>query len=186
MRARGACGLGDSELQLQRAAWAVASSSTNTWSRNSLRRSTTDMQHVVGGACDRHTELAAWAALGAHRHAAYAELATWPVRRALSRRGARVIINGEYFSVLLLPLAPSLASLRFLAGMELSTGVLLLQLEPRATACRGWQSAVNMTEQMENEEEEEEKKEKKQKEKKKEEKKKKISINLLQILLPLS
>ena len=52
VRRRGARGLGDGELQLQRAAWAVASSSSNTWSRNSLRRSTTDVQHVVSGAGD--------------------------------------------------------------------------------------------------------------------------------------
>jgi len=35
--------------------------------------------------------------------------------------------------------------------MELSTGVLLLLLGPRAAACRGWRSAVNVTQQMENE-----------------------------------
>ena len=52
--------------------------------------------------------------------------------------------------MLLLPLAPSLASSRFPAGMELSTGMLLL-LGPRAAACRGWRLAVNMTQQMENE-----------------------------------
>ena len=138
MRARGARGLSDSELQLQRAAWVVASSSTNTWPRNSLRRSTTDVQHVVSGAGDRRTELAAWAALGAHMHAAYAELATWAVRRALSRRGARGIVNGKYSGVLLLPFAPTLASSRFPAGMELSTGMLLLLLlGPCAAACRG-------------------------------------------------
>ena len=78
------------------------------------------------------------------------ELATWAARGALSRRGFRCIINGEYFAVLLLPLAPSLASSRFPAGMELSTSVLLLLLGPRAAACRGWRSAVNVTQQMEN------------------------------------
>ena len=98
------------------------------------------MQHVVGKAGNRRMELAAWEALGAHGHAAYAELATWAARGALSQHGARGIVNGEYFGVLLLPLAPSLASLRFPAGMELSTGVLLLLLEPHATVCRGWQS----------------------------------------------
>ena len=55
----------------------------------------------------------------------------------------RGIVNGEYFGVLLLPLAPSLASSRFLAGMELSTGVLLLLLGPRTATCRGWRLAVN-------------------------------------------
>ena len=53
--------------------------------------------------------------------------------------------------MLLLPLAPSSASSRFSAGMELSTSVLLLLLGPRAAACRGWRSAVNVTQQMENE-----------------------------------
>jgi len=131
----------------------VVTSSSNKWPRNSLRRSTTNVQHVVGGASDRRRSslLAAWAALGAHGHAAYAELATWAARGALSQRGARGIVNGEYFGVLLLPLAPSLASSRFPAGMELSTGMLLLLLGPRAAACRGWRSAVNVTQQMENE-----------------------------------
>ena len=63
----------------------------------------------------------------------------------------RGIVNGEYFGVLLLPLAPSLASSRFLAGMELSTSVLLLLLGARAAACRRWRSVVNVTQQMENE-----------------------------------
>ena len=72
-------------------------------------------------------------------------------RGALRQRGARGIVNGEYFGVLLLPLAPSLASSRFPAGMELSTGMLLLLLGPRAVACHGWRSAVNVTQRMENE-----------------------------------
>ena len=72
-------------------------------------------------------------------------------RGALSQRGARGIVNGEYFGVLLLPLAPSSASSRFPAGMELSTGMLLLLLGPRAVACHGWRSAVNVTQRMENE-----------------------------------
>ena len=134
-RGWGARGLGDGELQ--RAARAVASSSSNTWPRNSLRRSRTDVQHVVGKAGNRRMELAAWEALGAHGHAAYVELATWAARGALSQHGARGIVNGEYSGVLLLPLAPSLASSRFPAGMELSTGMLLLLLGSCAAACRG-------------------------------------------------
>ena len=102
-RGWGARGLGDGELQ--RAARAVASSSSNTWPRNSLRRSRTDVQHVVGKAGNRRMELAAWEALGAHGHAAYAELATWAARGALSQHGARGIVNGEYSGVLLPPLA---------------------------------------------------------------------------------
>ena len=109
------------------------------------------MQHVVGKAGNRRMKLAAWEALGAHGHAAYAELATWAARGALSQHGARGIVNGEYSGVLLLPLAPSLASSRFPAGMELSTGMLLLLQGPCAAACRGWRLAVNMTQQMENE-----------------------------------
>ena len=73
------------------------------------------------------------------------KLATWAARGALSRRGARGIINGEYAGVLLLPFAPTLASSRFPAGMELSTGMLLLLLLVWMA-----RSAMNFTQQMEN------------------------------------